>query len=62
MKLINLFKKEKGVGDYKGLSDFMVNAPSDKKIKVFTEVSKKATEDQKKILDRVGFTLKNSWR
>lgn len=44
---------------YKGLSDFMINAPSDKQIQVFTEVTKRATDEQKKLLDKGGTILKN---
>lgn len=57
MKL-NIFSKPLSSGKYKGVSDFMINAPSEKKIKVFTEVTRRATTEQKKVLDRTGVTLK----
>jgi hypothetical protein len=57
MKL-NIFSKLPSSGKYKGVSDFMINAPSEKKIKVFTEITRRATTEQKKVLDRTGITLK----
>lgn len=45
------------VTEYKGLSDFLRNAPEKKKIEVFTEAARRANEDQRKTLERVCFTL-----
>lgn len=36
---------------YKGLSDFFLNASYEDKLKVFTEVARKASEDQRKLLE-----------
>ncbi len=42
--------------EYKGLSDFLRNAPEEKKIEVFTEAARRANEDQRKILERAALT------
>ena len=40
--------------EYKGLSDFLLHAPQEKKIEVFTEAAKRANEDQRRTLERAG--------
>ena len=53
------FSKEKYITKkYKGLSDFMINAPLEAKIQIFTEAAQRATKEQKKVLERNGTSLK----
>ena len=49
--LKNIFKgkKTKGPEEYKGLSDFLMHAPSDEQKRVFTEAASKANDDQMKV-------------
>ena len=42
------------MSEYKGLSDFLRNAPPKEKIEVFTEAAKRASEDQRLTLEKVG--------
>lgn len=47
-KIKNLFNKRRGKIDpkYKGLSDFMLNATPEERIKIMTEAARRANEDQ----------------
>ncbi len=40
------------MSEYNGLSDFLRNAPQQEKIDVFTEAAKRASEDQRRTLER----------
>ena len=44
------------ITEYKGLSDFLRNAPEKEKIDVFTEAARRANEDQRKTLERAELT------
>lgn len=43
--------------EYKGVSDFLRHAPEEKKIEVFTEAARRASEDQKRTLKKAGVSL-----
>lgn len=45
------------VSEYKGLSDFLRNAPPKEKIQVFTEAARRASEDQRQTLKRAGVSF-----
>lgn len=51
-KITNIFKRNKSATKYSGLEDFFLRASDDEKQKVFTEVAKKANEDQRELFRR----------
>ena len=42
---------------YKGFSDFFLHAPNEKKIEVFTEAARRASEDQRETIKRSGVSF-----
>ncbi len=55
-KLLNIFKKSDKKADY--FSDFFLHTPSDAKKKIFTEVARRANEDQREIVKKSELKLK----
>ncbi len=58
--LMNLLRNEVSetktpyMTEYKGFSDFFRHASQEKKIEVFTEAARRASEDQKRTLEKAG--------
>ncbi len=43
--------------EYAGFSDFLRRAPLEKKVEVFTEAARRASEDQKKMIKKAEMVL-----
>jgi len=61
--LKNMFSNEKTetwtayMTGYNGFSDFLLHAPNEKKIEVFTEAARRASEDQRETIRKAGVSL-----
>jgi len=59
-KIIRVFKKGRTEKKISKFSDFLINASSDEKIRLFTDVAHRANEEQREIAKKASLKLKSN--